>query len=73
MFERVKQRAVCEPKKQVIRKVIVFSADTIAGIVTVFCRLQTLYFSELLVKRQWLGRRFVNGVVCIGECFCAWE
>jgi hypothetical protein len=45
---------------EAIRKFIVFCVETVAEIVTMFCRLQTLYFRELQVKRQWLGKRFVN-------------
>jgi hypothetical protein len=36
------------------------------GIVTMFCRLQTVPCRELQVKREQLGSRFVDCVVCIG-------
>jgi len=42
------------------------SFETTAGIVTMFCRLQTVSCRELQVKTEQLGSRFVHGVVCVG-------
>jgi hypothetical protein len=52
--------------EEAVRRCSDFSVETIVGIVTMFCRLQTVSCRELQVKREQLGSRFVDGVVCIG-------
>jgi hypothetical protein len=56
--------AVCE-LKNLLGDINELPVETIVEIVTVFCRLQTLYCRELQVKREQQGSRFVDGVVCV--------